>query len=323
VTKKKVLLTINPMLLESRRFSTMRRLIRWLDRCCDLRLVPVSGYDFKRGRVTTYRRRPDGSFEKMRHSSVPRADLWIVYSDGFYLDPRAFGFKLRRDYLQAQLAFHEEQLRMETVRVMINSPEAEARTLKSWLATLDFQSSRVIPTYLFSGITEVYDLQRARGTIVAKLNWGGANLGVERLRSESCVREFERRLKECADRDLSDYCFQPYCRGEEKRFWFAGGKCLAARVIHGRETPWSGMRDNFRVAAYDADGSAAFARDLSAARRLIERAGIDVGSVDFIGSRINEVNGGGTVLTTYCFDKMVIDVRPAFLQYIQSLLHAL
>lgn len=320
--KKKVLLTLNPLITEGRRFSTMRRLIRLLDSCCDLLLVPVSGYDFKRGQVAAYRREPDGSFLKAG-MMTPRADLWIVYSDGFYLDQRTFGFRLRRDYFKAQLAFHQKQLKSGNVRLLINSPETEARTLKSWLATLDFQKLRIVPTHLFSSIAEVYDFARVHETIVAKLNWGGAHVGVEKLRGEAAVREFQHRLEGCTDRDLSDYCFQPYCRGDEKRFWFAGGKCLAARIIHGRETPWSDDAEDFRVGTYDADSSRAFARDLAAAQRLYDLSGISVGSVDFIGGRINELNGGGTVLTTYCYKRMIIDNRPAFLAYIQGLLNSL
>lgn len=320
--KKKVLLTINPLVTESRNFSTMRRLVRLLDNCCDLLLVPVSGYDFKRGRVAAYKRNADGSFEKVGIIR-PRADLWIVYSDGFYLDHRTFGFKLRRDYFTTQLAFHQEQLDTGNVCCIVNSPEAEARTLKSWLATLDFQKSRVIPTYHFSDIVAVHDFQRAQGTIVAKLNWGGASAGVERLRSEADVREFQHRLAQAADRDLSDYCFQPYCRGDEKRFWFVGAQCVGARVIHGRETPWSGDADDFRVQVYDNHSSKSFARDLAAAQSLRDLSGISVGSIDFIGGKINEVNGSGTVLTTYDHNKMIIDHRPAFLEYIKSLLNDL
>jgi hypothetical protein len=321
--KHKVLLTTNPLIIEGNRFSTMRRLVRLLDACCDLLLVPADGYDFKRRKVRAYRRNRDGTFARLSLIE-PRADLWIVYSDGFYLDHRAFGFKLRRDYFKAQLDFHREQLQAGRVRVLVNSPDAEANTLKSWLATLDFQKYSVIPTYVFSEMSEVYDFQRAQeGPIVAKLNWGGASTGVEKLRNEKAVRDFHSRLAQSADADLSDYSFQLYCRGDEKRFWFAGGKLLGARVIRGRETPWSGDAWNFRVRAYDHKSSASFARDQSAAQRLCDLSGISVGAVDFIGDKINEVNGGGTVLTTYEHNKLIIDHRPAFLDYVLSLLNSL
>lgn len=320
--KRKVLLTINPLITDGRRFSTLRRLVRWLNSNCDLLLIPVSGYDFKRGTVAAYRVTRTNVVEKVGVIQ-PRADLWIVYSDGFYLNQHTLGFKLRRDYFKAQLAFHQEHLSKGRVGLLVNAPEAEARTLKSWLATLDFEEFCLIPTYAFSCIAEVFDFQRASGKIVAKLNWGGGGQGIERFSSESEVRQFQSKLANFTDRDLSDYCFQPFVRGDEKRFWFAGGRCLAARIIHGRETPWSGDAHDFRVDAYDAASARAFTRDLKAAERLCERSGISVGAIDFIGSRINEVNGGGTVMTTYRYQKMIIDTRPAFLQYFLSLLNSL
>jgi hypothetical protein len=310
------------MIVESNRFSTMRRLVRLLDKECELRLAPINGYDFTRGLVTVYKRNDDGSFQKLGQQQ-PRADLWIVYSDGFDEDHRAFGFRLRRDYLRAQLDFHRQQLKAGNVARLINSPEAETRTLKSWLATLDFKEARVIPTRVFSSIAEVYDFQKARGVIVAKLSWGGAGLGVERLHNETAVREFQLRLAAQEDRDLSDFCFQPYCRGDEKRFWFIGGKFHSARIIHGRETPWSGDAKDFSVRPYGPASSNNFRRDLVAAERLRELTGISIGAVDFIGNRINEVNGGGTVLTTYDHNKMIIDNRPAFLAYAREALNSL
>jgi hypothetical protein len=322
VVKRKVLLTINPQITAGNRFSTMRQLVRRLDDCCELHLAPLDGYDFKRGKVTTYKR-TNGGFEKIG-KATPRADLWIVYTDGFYLDHEALGFRIRRDYFKAQLDFHQEQLRLGNVRLMVNSPETEARTLKSWLATLDFKRYSVIPTYVFSSIAEVHDFQRARGTIVAKPVWGGSYTGIVKLRSEAHVREFQSQLAECDDRDLSDYCFQIYCRGNEKRFWFAGGRCLAARIIHGRQTPWSEDAPDFWVDNYSSDISRTFTSDMEAARRLFELSGLSVGSIDFIGGRVNEVNGGGTVLTTLDYSRnIIIDARPGFLEYIVGLLDSL
>lgn len=321
--KRKVLLTINPSITEGKRFSTMRQLVRCLDGCCDLRLAPLDGYDFKRGKVTIYKRTNDGRFEKIG-KVTPRADLWIVYTDGFYLDHQTLGFRIRRDFFKAQLDFHQQQLRKGHVRLMVNSPETEARTLKSWLATLDFSEYHVIPTYVFSSIAEVHDFQRARGTIVAKPVWGGAYTGIAKLRSPAHVREFQSQLAECDDRDLSDYCFQVYCRGDEKRFWFAGGRCLGARIIHGRQTPWSNDAPDFWVKPYSSDISRTFTRDMRAAERLFGLSGLSFGSIDFIGGRVNEVNGGGTVLTSLDYNRaIIIDARPGFLQYIIGLLNSL
>lgn len=319
---KRVLITVNPMLIEERKFSTMRKLLRCLDEHCELRVAPISGYDFRRGKVRTYKLQRGGSFE-YTGLVEPCADVWIVYSDGFYLDHSRFGFRHRRDYLEAQLAFHRSQLDAGRIRLMINSPEAEAKTLKSWLATLDFKNWRVIPTYTFSKIDDLFDLQKSAGKIVAKPNWGGASIGIKLLSDETAVREFHTGIKKARGQSLDDFCFQKYCAGDEKRLWFIGGKFYKARVIRGRETPWSPMTEEFQVENYDEDWSNGFARDVAAARRVCRSIGLCVGSVDFIGSRINEINGGGTVLTTFRGRELIMDLRPDFVRYILQLLDTL
>ena len=51
--------------------------------------------------------------------------------------------------------------------------------------------------------------------------------------------------------------------------------------------------------------------------------GIQMGSVDFIGDEINEVNGAGTVMTVLHHRKLVVDVRPSFVEYFVRLAEAL
>jgi glutathione synthase/RimK-type ligase-like ATP-grasp enzyme len=317
--KKKVLITVNPGIIQARTATTMRKLLTVLDRQFDLFIIPVNSYDFKSGRVRAFRRQQGGVFEKVGMIS-PEADLWIVYSDGYYLNHRRLGFRLRRDFFNAQLEFHQKHLDAGQVRLMINTPEAEARTLKSWLATLRFKKTKVIPTYIFPSIDEVYDYQKKRRSIVVKPVWGGASTQVSMLNDEAAVRKFHNQLKKYSDRDLSDYCFQAFCRGDEKRLWFMGGEFAAGRKFRGRETPWSDWADNCRLTAYNKRSRNGFTKDLDAARRLCELSGISVGCIDFIGDRINEINGGGTVLTTLNKGRLFVDTRPAFIRYVLDLM---
>lgn len=319
--KKTVLLTVNPMIIESREFSTMRKFVSTLDRRFNLYVLPICGYDFRRGRVRAFRRARGGAFEDAG-LIAPAADLWIVYSDGFYLDHRRFGFRARRDYFNAQIDFHQRHLDTGRVRRMVNSPEADARALKSWLATLNFKHTSVIPTYVFSRIDEVHDLQKRRRRIVVKPVWGGGSRGVRLLADELSVKEFQRQLKRDGG-DLGDYCFQPFRRGDEKRLWFAGGEFVGGRKFRGHETPWSGWGEDFQVSTYDKSSRNNFAEDLAAAHRLCKLSGIGVGSVDFIGEEINEINGCGTVLTTFHNRKLLIDTRLAFVNYFQQLADSL
>jgi len=311
--RRRVLITVGPGLVAGKRHMTQRALVTALDKCADLLVLPVGGYDFAAGRVRAYRRVRGGRFVEAG-MVVPTADLWIVYSDGYYLDHRALGFARRRDFFRAQMDFHQGHVDAGRVARVVNEPQVEARTLKSWFASLDAGQYRVIPTHVFSSIDDVHDFQKARGEIVAKLDWGGAGGGARRLRCDSDLHRFEEELGAATDRDLRDYCFQPYHPGDEKRLWFVGSRFVAGRKSHGRATPWSGSARDYRVCVYDGNAEG-FATDLAAAERLCGLSGLDVGSIDFIGASINEINGCGTIFTEYRDWDCIVDARPALVNY--------
>lgn len=314
------MLTVNPFLIDGKRMSTQRSLVTALDSHADLVVATAGDYDFARGLVRAYRRKRGGKFEVLGMIE-PAADLWVVYSDGYYLDHRTRGFARRRDFFDAQIDFHERAIAAGRIGRMVNTPAAEARTLKTWLAHLSAAEYRVIPTHVLSSMDEVYSLLRNEGAIVAKLDWGGAGNGVYRLLNEIDVRDFERRLAE-AGSALSDYCFQPYRPGDETRMWFAGGRFVAGRKCRGRKTPWSDSVDDYEVFSYDASVEG-FAANLAAAERLCARAELDVGAIDFIGESINEINGCGTVFTEYRHWQCIVDARPALVRYFVDLLPTL
>ncbi len=311
--RKRVLLTVNPFLVTGKRMMTQRSLVTALDRHAELIVATCGDYDFGRGRVRAWRRIGGGRFEEIGMIE-PAADLWIVYSDGYYLDHRARGFAKRRDFFRAQIDFHERCLANGSVGRIINEPAVEARTLKSWFAEIDPEECGIMPTHVASSLDEVSDLHRRYGTIVAKLNWGGAGGGARKLTDESDVQRFAEALDEAGAEELSDYCFQPYLPGDEKRLWFAGGRCVAGRRRHGGPTPWSDSTPNYDTRPYGA-GDEGYAADLDAAERLARRAGLGFGAIDFIGERINEINGCGTIFTEYKFWNCIVDARPALLRY--------
>src|SRR4051812_12048246 len=95
--RKRVLITVGPGLVAGKRHMTQRSLVTALDKCADLLVLPAGGYDFAADRVHAYRRVRGGRFQEIGMVE-PSADLWIVYSDGYYLDHRALGFGRRRDF---------------------------------------------------------------------------------------------------------------------------------------------------------------------------------------------------------------------------------
>jgi glutathione synthase/RimK-type ligase-like ATP-grasp enzyme len=319
--RKRVLLTVNPLLVRGKRMMTQRSLVTALDRHADLLLATAGDYDFAHGLVRAYRRTRGGKFEEVG-MIPPSADLWIVYSDGYYLDHRARGFCRRRDFFLAQADFHQRQLDAGNVGRVVNEPAVETRTLKSWLATLNSAKYRTLPTRLLPSIEQVSAFRESEGAIVAKPDWGGGGTGAHRLLDENDVRSFERKLARDGS-DLSDYCFQPYRPGDEKRMWFAGGRFVAGRKCRGRKTPWSDRTADYDVCPYASPEVEGFAADLEAAERLAAVSGLDVGSIDFIGDSINEINGCGTIFTEYKYWQRIVDARPALVKYFVDLLPTL
>ena len=147
-------------------------------------------------------------------------------------------------------------------------------------------------------------------------------MGAHRLLSEADVRRFAEGLANDGDHELSDYCFQPYRPGDEKRLWFTGGRCVAGRLRLGGRTPWSDSTDRYDVRPYVA-GMEGFDADLRAAERLAGHCGLKVGAIDFIGDSINEINGCGTIFTEYKFWQCIVDARPALVRYFVEVLKAL
>lgn len=316
-SRKKVLITVNPDLVAGRRLSTIRSVVTALDAICDLSIVPIDSYDFSRGLVCAYRRVRCGRFEKMGMVK-PQGALWIVYSDGYWLDHQEHGFKRRDEFLQAQICLHEDAQNSAAVTRVVNSPQAERNCLKSWMAGLDRQNFKTVPTYLATQFSEVHDLFCQHGTIVAKPNWGGSGFGVKKIASDNDIKVFQNFLED-SQSSLAEYCFQNYVSGAEKRLWYVNGQCVAARITHGRHTPWSADTEDFRVASYDASTGKEFENDLSVADRLCRQSLLSIGSVDFIGGLVNEINGAGTTFTQYDGFKKIVDARKPLVDYLLSL----
>ena len=121
-------------------------------------------------------------------------------------------------------------------------------------------------------------------------------IGTKKLASDNDVHAFQQELNADAPyTTLQDYCFQDYTPNElEKRFWIAGGKVVGGRLLYGRKVPW-GTDENEQGYLYDAQ-TEGYQGDRAAVEKLIELSGLTVGSIDFIGPLINEINGCGKCL---------------------------
>jgi hypothetical protein len=277
-------------------------------------------------------------------SIAPSCDLWINYSDGFYLDSRALGFASPGAYVHAQHTFYEKLLARGDCARLINTVQAERATLKLWLATLDPERFKTIPSFRLeprnarSAQQRLMALRARYASLVVKPNWGGASFGVEQLATPQQIAAFAERFIHQARRlhPYDAYCVQPQVRGPEKRLWFVGNRCVDGRIIVRRPMPWDpvGARSKGIERYYFeqpgdrmADDSnrtrpalrRQFEHDLRAAQRIWRRAGLEIGSVDFIGNQVNELNGCGTTFTQYDGWRCVTDARPHLIRWLRAL----
>lgn len=339
----RVFLTVNPRLVAGARFQTVRAMVTALDRLAELVVVPLDRIDFRRGRVEGWRRTRGGRFERIG-MMTPRGALWINYSDGFYLDPAASGFPGPGAFLAAQHALYEDALASGRIDRVVNTPAAERATLKLWLAGPGRHVPGVIPSYRLqagtaSAMRTRLDRLRARlGPVVVKPDWGGAGQGVVLVDSADAARAFAE--KHAGDparvHPLEHWCVQPRVAGDEKRFWFTGDTCVDARILVRRPPPWDPRAPaSARIERYGFDegsdasrggsgtrrgeGFAQFLRDRTVATAVWRASGLEVGCVDLIGDRVNELNGAGTTFTQYRHWTRVADARPALVAWVRGL----
>lgn len=289
--------------------QTIRSLATALDRASDLLVLPIDGYDFADGTVATYRRVKGGRFEPQRRIK-PEGDLWIVYTDGYYLDCRTLGFKRRSDYLRAQLSFHQKSIDAERITRMINLPSTEECTLKSWMCQIDSEEYKTIPSFPHQTAHDLRMLRRQLGTLVAKPNWGGGGTGVVMLNSDDSVDWFLASVRRSRDTDLTDYCYQEHYPGDEKRLWCLDGKPIAARSIANRPLPWEKEKRESTITQYEP-----IHEEASIAIALCQKTQLQIGSIDFMGDRVNEINGCGTTFMQYKDWTVIVDARPELVEY--------
>ena len=312
--RKTVMVTVNPGLISGKRYQTVRSIVTALDQHADTFVVPIDSYDFTTEELVAYKRLKGGKFQSIG-KMAPQADLWIVYTDGYYLSDQLGRFHKRLDYFFNQIEFHEKPLRTRAVRRMLNTPESEKNTLKDWLSQLDHKELAVAETFKCTA-SSAEDLLKERNCLVAKPRWGGAGQSVRKIDSRDALQLFIDDLAASQNESLEDYCFQVFVEGPEKRFWFCGDRFADARICYKRKSPWDPAGPSEMTGFRYSETDEGFRRDLQKATEVWKLSGLAFGSVDFIGNHINEINGAGTTYTFYQDWKMIVDARPALVRYL-------
>jgi len=314
---KRVLLTAGPDLFAGKAPFTPSAMVAFLARAGELLVVPShGGFDFRRDLVLAHRF--DGvGFEAMGWQE-PRADVWLNFSDGVHADFGSLGFEKRRDFREACVAFYARQLARNHVHRLVNTLEAEARTLKSWL----IGHALAIPTVRCQDLSEVHDLLKREGCLVAKLDWSASGSGVRYLDSESALGDFAKALAAQAAVSLADYVFQPLWKGPEKRFCFAGDDLAVSMLFRSKPRPWDQNRP-LVLAPYPSEDPC-HERDLARAKAIWQQTGLEFGSIDLLADRVLEINGAGTEYVRKADSgKIVCDGREALVDYLARLLETI
>ena len=285
-----------------------------LDAKSELLILPINEYDMANKKAMSYKRAAHGKFVKHKRIT-PEADLWIVYTDGYWIDTQALGYEKRIDYLDDQFKFHDYFVRSKAVTRLVNSTAAEKTTLKNWFAELDCKKLGVIPTYKLNSKAAAGEVLQRCKKVVAKPNWGGAGINVQKIEDRTQLDQFLKKVAELPNETIKDYCLQQFVDGDEKRLWFLGDRCVGGRTVVDRPKPWSDPNERGDGRLYNSGQQ--FERDLRKATKLWRMSGLQIGSVDFIGDYINEINGCGTLFTYYNrgWDK-VADARPQLIDYL-------
>jgi hypothetical protein len=312
--RKTVMVTVNPGLLCGKRYQTVRSIVTALDKHAETLVVPIDSYDFGTGQVSAYKRTKGGNFS-FTGKMAPEADLWIVYTDGYYLSDQLDSFHKRIDYFYNQIEFHEKSLRSGAVGKILNSPQAEKNTLKDWFAELDCEALAIAQTFkCTAGSAE--DLLEEHKCLVAKPRWGGAGQNVRKIDKPAALKKFLADINATQKESLEEYCFQAFVEGAEKRFWFCGDQFAQARICYNRQSPWDPPGPSQMTGYRYRQSDQGFGRDLERAAAVWKLSGLSFGSVDFIGDHINEINGAGTTYTFYQDWKMIADARPDLVRYL-------
>ncbi|MFP4189533.1 MAG: RimK family alpha-L-glutamate ligase [Candidatus Woesearchaeota archaeon] len=269
-----------------------------LNEMYDLHLVHPCEYDLETltvGASYQYESPDKKTLKQPRHT--PEGDLFIIFSDGSNRN-RGLDFALREyEFLNT--------LKQENMfQYFFNEPETEEKTLKSGLIELSENDDMIAETQSFTK-ENVEEMTGKYGSVVAKPIFGSQMAGVQLLHSLDDIKGDISYFEE-------NYVLQEPLEGYEKRIVVMDGRPLFSRIHKDRPNPWR-ESTNPTVELYSPTPD-----EMAVALRTADRIGAYLAGVDFIGDKVNEVNGSGTGI--YFKDDNTgeyIDKTPDLVDYIR------
>jgi glutathione synthase/RimK-type ligase-like ATP-grasp enzyme len=270
----------------------------------DLHLVKPKGYDLDALTVEAsyqFRNVMEDELLKKTGRHTPEGDLFIIYGDETSKSPGL-------DFGLMQYEFLRQLESTGLIGRFFNRPDAEAKTIKPWLAEQYAKGALdglpVAATYTPISLDEVRHLLTEHHELVLKPSFGCRSTGVRKIRDVSELSDGEQN-------NLRDIVLQEVIesKGVEGRIAVLDGNILFTTKYFNFSAPWEKQTE------YDAKESEFSSEQIEASLTLLGITGLDFGGVDWIGDKINEINGTGTGVigrnakgeTTYDYSYRIVD----------------
>ena len=304
---KTVFMSVEEGFLESppNVYMTSKRLTHSLSGLVDLRLVHPSDYCINDMSIRMVYRREGERLIPLGEHITPSGDLFIIYGDE---TSKARGV----DFGRKQYALLKRLQDLRRFNHFLNPPHAEENTMKDMLVNLYAEGFTHIPfTAHFSGLWDLTESLKEYSQLVAKPIFGCRGTGIRIIKTEQEAEDLAKRIDDL----FKEYVFQEVLDGPEKRIVILNRQLLCSRIHFERETPWR-KSSSQRTEIYKPTQE-----EIEISIKLSERLGLTLAGIDFIGSKINEINGTGTGLALNDHNgNLLYDHTPNLVSFIMDLL---
>jgi len=314
--KKKVYFTLNSDAKLNRNISSLQlgdlTYLKNLSENYDLHIVHPREFNFNSGTVSgSYginisEKYVDFYSRKGEHE--PSGDLFFIFSDGS-------AHNLGLNFMNEFYTFLKNLKNRGNFEHFVNEPETEEKTLKSYLPVLSQELNGIAKTRIFSE-EDFYDMISTYGSTILKPIAGCRMRGVSLLKSEKDLLDIMSKYSLNAAYLSNNYVLQEPLFGDEKRLIVVGGEYLSSRVVKNRVNPWSPNNNQSNHIYYPSE------EEIKIAVKANDAIGAYVAGIDFIGSKVNELNGSGSGITVKDNSgTIIVDEVPTVLSYINNILN--
>ncbi|MBT7903167.1 hypothetical protein HN587_04860 [Candidatus Woesearchaeota archaeon] len=286
-------------------YRTSRRILSKLSDITDLFLVVPGDYNLEKGTIKkAFRFLSPTQLQQILGEHQPEGDMFIIYGD-------ETSKNIGLEFAKRQYQFLQNLKSEGAFKQFLNEPETEEATLKDRLVELSKDPSlNIAETIRYTSRDQTKRLiQKYGGQIILKPIFGCRGSGV------TIVTSLDDLFAQVNSEDelKRDYILQEPLDGSEVRVVLLDDQLLCSRVHHNRKTPWDTTRSQ---TTYDHSPTT---DELEITSRISTQVGAYLIGVDFIGPKVNEINGTGTGLVIYDHTgNLIYDKTDEFVRHVMS-----